>query len=174
MFRRMIRTHPRLLSAMILAAALSLVAVPAVAEVYIVNLTNGNQFLSKYKPIEASYDSEMLLIMTDVGNTIAVAKDSVAEVINDSEHRGFGTVLDTATVMIGYTANDAPDLSDPDTMQAYQAQMAQERFQSQFAPAPVYNTPLVAQPNQGGGIPVSFATSGAVPMSPVQGAVPPN
>jgi hypothetical protein len=158
-------------SAMLLIALGTTAVVAANSEVYIVNLKNGNSFLSKYKPIEAGFDASKVLIMTDVGNTVAIAKDDIAAVLNDSENRGFGTVLDTSTVLIGYTANDAPDLNDPDTAASaaqYQAQ------QQQFAPAPVYNSPLVGEPNSGGGIPVSFATSGAIPTSPVQGAVPPN
>lgn len=154
----------------VLSLALLTVAPPVGAEAYIVTLENGNVFLSKYKPIPAAHDPSMLLIMTDVGNTIAIDEDSVASIVNDAEHRGFGTVLDTTTVLIGFTANDAPDINDPDTAAA----LANQAAQPQFAPPPVFTSPLVAEPNQGGGIPVSFATSGLVPTSPAQGAVPPN
>lgn len=144
---------------------IGLLAVPAAAEVYIVTLTNGNTFLSKYKPREAAYDTSKLLIMTDVGNIIALDKQFVAEIASDTESRGFGVVIDTATIMIGYTMNDAPLPGE----EGEAGQLPQGAFPGQgafggFAPPPLTNQ-LIAEPNSGGGIPVSFITGGVAPIS---------
>jgi len=166
-----------------LAAAsmfIALIAVPAAADVFVVTLNNGNTFISKYKPREATYDTSKLLIMTDVGNIIALSKSDVAEVTNDTESRGFGVVIDTSTIMIGYTANDAPipgEEGEGDGQQfpgGFPAQGFQGgAFPGFSQPAAPYSAPLIGEPNAGGGIPVSFATSGYVPTGPPAGYSPP-
>lgn len=136
-------------------------AAPVSAEAFRVRLVNGNEFVSNYSPVVAPYDSDKMLIMTDVGNTIAVLKEDIAEVITDQQVRAFGKRIDTTTIEVGWSANDAPP---PEQQTTPLSQTAQRRL----APLqqPVFNSPLVAEPNAGGGIPVSFANSGMVPMSP--------
>ena len=179
---RTLRPAPRA-SARLAAACLviALVAVPAAAEVYIVTLTNGNTFLSKYKPREATYDTSKLLIMTEVGNIIAIDKEFIAEVASDTENRGLGLVIDTSTIMIGYSLNDAPIPGEEGEGGQGQFQFPGGvpgqafpggAFPGFSQPAPM-SAPLVGEPNGGGGIPVSFVTGGLVPTSPPAGYAPP-
>ncbi|MEM8960399.1 MAG: hypothetical protein AAGD38_02875 [Acidobacteriota bacterium] len=77
------------------------------AAVFTVTLENGSSFDTRYRPVEAEWDASFMLIMTDQGNLIALQKDEVADVTSDFEAQGFGFQLDTSTVMLGYTANNA-------------------------------------------------------------------
>ena len=170
--------HSRTIAKLVIVGlAIGLIAAPAAAEVYIVTLNNGNTFLSKYKPREATYDTSKLLIMTEVGNIVALDKSLVSEIKSDLENRGLGLLIDTSTIMIGYTANDAPipgeegELGEGDFPPGgFPGQGG--GFPGFSQPAPM-NTPLVAEPNSGGGIPVSFVTGGLMPTSAPAGAIPP-
>ena len=138
-----------------------LVAGPALADAYRVRLVNGNQFVSKYRPVEASFDQNKVLIMTDVGNIISLHQDDIEEIVHDLELKGFGRVINTTTIEVGWSVNDAPVEGD----EGAQGQAGAPQQQFAAPRAPVFNNPLVSEPNAGGGIPVSFATSGMVPQN---------
>jgi hypothetical protein len=102
------RTPGLVPAAIAVAALLATSAAPAAAQAYKVTLKNGNTFLSKYEPHDATYDASKVVITTEVGNRIALAKDDIAEVVADIENRGFGRIIDHTTILVGVTANDAP------------------------------------------------------------------
>ena len=109
----MMMNRPKILVAAALTLVLLLVAsAPASATAYIVVLKNGNTMVSKYKPIDAPYNSSKSLIMTEAGNIVSLSKDDIEEIIADVENRGFGIVIDTTTILVGYSANDAPNQED--------------------------------------------------------------
>ena len=93
--------------------AFLLVALPAAAEVYTVTLTNGTEFETRAHPTIAGWDDEVVLLLTDVGNWIGIAKSDIVSVIADTERDGFGKVIDVHTVALGWAPNDAP-VEDPD------------------------------------------------------------
>ena len=146
-----------------------LAAAPISADAYTVKLHNGNEFVSAYHPIEADYDPEKYLIMTDVGNVIALPKEDVAEISHDLESQGFGRRIDTTTVDLGISANDMI-VPDPDADVGMDGQIpANLQLQLQQMAVPGgggggFNAPLVAEPNSGGGLPVGMATSGYLPQ----------
>lgn len=86
-----------------------LVALPAVAvaEVFTITLANGNSFTSRYRPKTAGWDADKALLLTDQGNWISLAKTDIASVVVETEVRGFGKVIDTTTISLGVTPNDA-------------------------------------------------------------------
>lgn len=95
---------------------------PAIAEVFRVQLKNGNQFTTRYQPKVAEWDENKIVFLTDVGNRISLHVDDIADVSADSEVKGFGTVIDTTTIVLGWAPNDAPaegDVSAEDQFQQY-------------------------------------------------------
>jgi len=140
----------------------------AMAEVYTVTLHNGNTFLAKYRPQDASYDPSYIVFVTDVGNLISLHKDDVADVVSETESRGFGVVIDTTTILIGELPNDTP--TEEQALKAMEARQAQTGFR---LPAQAgLATQQFAEPSSvggsaGGGLPVGFAT-GFVQLPPNQ------
>lgn len=170
-------------------AALALVAVasaPAGAQAYRVTLKNGNTFVAKYEPEEASYDSTRVVIFTEVGNRIALAKDDIEEVTIDIENRGFGKMIDHTTIIVGYTANDAPGgeegeegvpgadgtLMQVPTPASYLPTLFGTSYPAPGFPEGGFATgggAAIAEPgNFSAGIPLSFVTGGTAPVVPIQ------
>ena len=150
-----------------LIALLALVPAGASAEVFTVTLTNGSVLETQYQPQEASFDKDMVLLMTDVGNWVGVRRDEIASVVSDAELSGFGKVIGKNTVDLGWSANDAADPNaqaadgkqDPGISLAAQAlqNLYQQRQEQQN-----YTVQQFVQPNQTQGIPtnlVGVATS---------------
>ena len=85
---------------------LSLLALPVGAEVYHINLNNGEVIDTAYQPQEASWDPSMVLLMTEVGNWIGISKADIREVHTESQDAGFGVKIDDNTYELGLTAGD--------------------------------------------------------------------
>ena len=136
----------------ILAAALLVVAVlashPVVAEFYTVNLTNGNSFDTRYEPRTAEWDASKVLFLTDVGNWIAVDRADVAEVVSEVNTRGFGLVIDSDTIAIGWSPNDAPELDDADA--ADPTTRLLNFLEARDSERPNYNVDQFVDPSQAG------------------------
>lgn len=169
------RTQGHRLALVLLVLGLALfvlVAQPAIANnAYIVNLKNGSTIISKYKPVETAFDSNLMLLMTAAGNQIALAKDDIESIVSDLENRGFGTVINTSTIIVGATANDQAEYSEEAMMQDLQAYSAinsilsiTSGFDSGGAFAGGGSTIPAAPP---GTIPVNYVTSPILPVGPV-------
>lgn len=91
-----------------LALLVTLIALPASAAVFTVTLTNGSEIDTRYRPVESPADSNKIQLITEHGNWITLPKSLVESIESDFEARGFGTVLDTNTVVLGYSINDLP------------------------------------------------------------------
>jgi hypothetical protein len=173
-----------ILAACATAGLLMASAAPADAQVYKVTLKNGNTFTSKYEPEDATYDPSKMVIFTDVGNRIALAKDDVVDVVVDIENRGFGIMLDTTTILVGFTANDAPggeegdEGGDPTLVQMQTpASLLPSVFSGSF-PVPGFpeggfvapggsSGAAISEPGAfSAGIPLSFVGGGTVPVVP--------
>lgn len=139
--------------ALIVALGLALAVVPASAEVFTVALQNGTTFDTIYRPQEAPWDTNKVLLRTDVGNWISIAKADISAVTSATESGGFGRVIDNATVELGMTANDAPTADElaaqakANPLAAYQAQQQEQT---------PYTIQQFVEPSQTQGIPSSY------------------
>ena len=173
--RLSMNSHIRFL---VLATAIGLllttfVVAPSAASAYRVKMHNGNEFVTAYKPVHADWDPSKLMLLTAQGNLIALDEADIAEVVHDLEVQGFGRVIDTTTIEVGYTANMtqqevAPDGTLPEglqQLQQLQRTMTMERLLA--PPPPNYSVPQFAEPNSGGGIPVGFVNTVTPPLGGV-------
>ncbi len=141
-----------------------LLAVPASADVFTVTLTNGSTIESRYQPIESPSDPLKMQLLTEFGNWISLEKSAVASVVSDTEARGFGTVLDTSTIMLGASPNDAED-PDAEGQEIDPATALLRYFQQQdAAQSQVYSLEQFVEPSEAGGIPLSFTGTTTPPI----------
>jgi hypothetical protein len=102
MARSLVRVWPSLV-------VLALLASPATADIFYVTLNNGTVMESAYQPQESSWDSSMVLLLTEVGNWVGVPKDQIEKVESANQKSGFGVRINAFTVAIGWSPNDAED-----------------------------------------------------------------
>ena len=134
---------------LLLAVAALLPALPAHAETYVVKLTNGATFESRYQPKQAAWDANYLTVIDETGLEIALAKAIVVEVATNSEQRGFGRVIDARTVDLGFAPNDLPQQQQAAAAAAQQMQGAGGFFSRSFD-----QQQFVEPGKLGGGLPV--------------------
>lgn len=148
----------RLVSTALILGALALaplLVMPAQAESYTVTMTNGSTFVTRYQPLQADWDPSMALLMTDVGNWIAVPQADIVKVEADFDRQGFGRRLDAKTVELGYVANDEPELDDADFQESQPS--ALDRFLNRS-----YDVQQFVDPSDvGGGFPIGGFPIGA-------------
>ena len=93
-----------------LAIPLLLLAAAAQAgDVFTVVLHNGKTFDSRYLPVDAEWDENVSMLLTDQGNWIALPKGDIADVTSTTEEGGFGIRLDATTILLGWTYNEGDD-----------------------------------------------------------------
>jgi len=157
---------------MLVAAALLLAAPPATAEVYSVTLKNGGIIQSRQAPQAAGYADDLILVLTEVGNWAALPIDAIASIDSNTEARGFGTILDTTTIVLGWAPNESAEDEDL-TPQERMLQLMEQQNQ----PRPNYSVEQFAEPSETGGIPIWMTGVVTPPMSgvsrrPMSGAQP--
>ena len=112
----MLKTHRALVICLVLALASAL---PAAAEVFTVTMSNDTEFVTRYQPRQDPRDESQVMLLTQFGNWIALSKDEIVDIASETQARGFGTMLDTRTVLIGWAPNDRPvegaEAADPTT-----------------------------------------------------------
>jgi hypothetical protein len=145
-------------SLLLVAIAALLIAVPATAEIYTVTLSNGNTFETRYRPKEAGWDTSKIMVLNDVGNWITVDKADVVSVISETENEGFGKVIDTMTIAIGWSPNDAPEATPEEAMDPMTRLL--NFLAAEQANQPDYSVPQFVEPGDAGvgGLPVSGLT----------------
>lgn len=84
-----------------------LLATLASAGTYTVTLTNGTSFVTRYEPVDAEWDDNVVMLNSDQGNWIALPKDEIADVVSDVEASGFGYQVNTTTVFVGWSPNES-------------------------------------------------------------------
>ena len=147
-------------SSRILAALLALglfMASSAGAANWRITLENGNILKSRYKPVDASFDDSMIMFLSVRGNWVAISKSIVADIAGITDELGYGTILDSVTVLIGQLPNDKPSAEEEAELDADAAAILQGRV-------PNYSMPLFSEPGQTGGIPLSFLSQTTPPM----------
>jgi len=148
----------RLRSLAIALAAVALVAVPMSAETFNITLKNGSTFISRYQPEDASWDPNKMVFLDEWSNLVSLHKDEVESITTDTESRGFGKVINSTTIALGWAPNDAIDPSSDEGKAALEAQRREDLIDS-LAP-PVYNQEQFVEPSQASGIPLSFVGAG--------------
>lgn len=150
---------------LLLVVAIALLAAPSVwAEKYLVTMENGTTFESLRQPRVASWDSSVLMVLTDAGNWIGLSADAVAKVRARSEEQGFGRVIDAKTIEIGVLSNDAPTDEELAEQEAGQDPFlrALERIEEISRPPEQPNTTVeqFVNPEDTLGVPTSYGNSG--------------
>ena len=87
-------------------ALLLLLPMAVVAETFTVTLDDGSSFLSRYQPQISPSDESKVMLLTENGNWIALPADRVSGVTTNTESRGFGHVIDTTTISLGFSPNE--------------------------------------------------------------------
>jgi hypothetical protein len=96
----------RLSRALLVATAALAVAAPVSAALYTVTLTNGTTFASRYKPRDAWWDAQKVVLLDEAGNLISLAKSEIESIESDVGAKGFGHMLDDTTMAFGWAPND--------------------------------------------------------------------
>lgn len=92
--------------ALLLTLVFSLVAGTVHAALFTVTMSNGTSFETRYRPVQAEWDESKVLVRTDTGNWIALAKSEIVGVESQLEATGYGYQLNTTTLFLGWTPND--------------------------------------------------------------------
>ena len=98
----------------VLTVAAALAVAPLPAAVYTVELTNGTSVLTRYEPEDAAWDSSKIVFVDEYGNTVAFDKSDVVGVTSDFESKGYGSMIDSTTMALGWAPNDALDPASPE------------------------------------------------------------
>ena len=152
MFRSLTRVWPLLL-------ALALLAVPASADVFYVTLTNGTVITTAHQPQQASWDPNMVLLMTEVGNWIGFPKDQIQGVRVEDPTQGFGVRISDKAIALGRAPNDQPvdeeGKSKTDLFANRYLDLMQRQIQLQESRRN-YSVEQFAEPGSSSGIPISY------------------
>lgn len=159
----------RLGSSLLTPALLALVlAAPAAAEVFHVQLKNGSVIDTLKQPEQSSWDANVVLLLTEYGNWIGLDQRDISTVTSETAASGFGIPINTTTIAIGWAPNDAADPNAPDkggasaTAQAGAAAL-EGMYKQQEAQAH-YTVQQGVSTEQTQGIPSSLISSSTVPL----------
>jgi hypothetical protein len=149
--RLMVRVCPLLL-------ALALLAVPASAEVFYVTLNNGSVVETARQPEQASWDPNVVLVLTEVGNWAGFLRDEIEGIRSEDPASGFGIRISDTAIALGLSPNDMPDASGApaDPQAAYTARMTEmyDRLINQIERANEYSVQQGVSTDQTQGIPL--------------------
>lgn len=134
---------------------------PVSAAVFTVTMTSGSTFVTRYQPHQSDTEQGKILLLTEFGNWISLPEEAVASIAADTESKGFGTVLDSQTIALGWAPQSSGSQSqasgDASAPQDPTAQLLQFMIQQNNpAPAPAYSNQLVVEPSQSSGIPIGL------------------
>lgn len=172
--------------ALVCALAAAVAAAPLTAAIYTIQLTNGNSFETRYQPEDASYDSEKVVFLDETGLLITLSKSDIVSIQSDFEAKGYGRMINTTTMELGWAPNDAAEgggdgAADPlaQVQQAIQGQQQTTTFNQFVEPDATQGMPG----NWVGGsfsspqpvvVPVPVPSSAPAPSAPAGGGdVPP-
>ncbi|HVT60130.1 MAG TPA: hypothetical protein VHR45_17265 [Thermoanaerobaculia bacterium] len=151
----------------------ALLAAPAAAEIFHVKLRNGALIDSRYKPEQASWDPNVVLLLSDEGNWIGIYQQDIENIEPESTVRGFGVQLNFNTVAIGWAPNDLPDAAAQPAGQPSSTADALQNFALQQAQATAhYSVPQFVQPEQASGVPPAFVGGYRAPQIPAPAPPP--
>ncbi len=146
-----------------LVLALALLAGPATAEVFHVTLTNGTTVDSSIQPQQASWDPNMVMLLTEVGNWVGFPKDEVASIKAEDPTAGFGVRISSTAVALGRFSNDLPETGKgnaQDDLNNRYLSLANKMLEMQDRQQH-YSVQQFVEPGQTQGIPAAFAGYGS-------------
>lgn len=124
-------------------------------------LTNGSVIDTAYQPQQASWDPNMVLLLTDTGNWVGFHKDEIDDIRAEDPAQGFGVRISDKTIALGLSPNDLPVPTENGAQQAadryYQLV---ERALAVAESRQNYSIQQGVSTEQTQGIPVGFANSG--------------
>jgi hypothetical protein len=150
-----------------LILALALIAIPATAEVYHVTLTNGTEIETARQPEQASWDPNMILFVTEVGNWVGFMKDEIQGIRAENPIEGYGMQINDNAIALGWSPNDLPEPGKPGDASDRLASIAERQLEMQERQQN-YSINQFVQPEETQGIPSSFSGgygSGAAPFA---------
>jgi hypothetical protein len=153
------RTIPAVALVMIVAT------LPAAAEVFTITLATGEVFETRYQPLQSATDEGKIQLLTETGLWISLLKEHVTSVASETESRGFGTVIDSQTISLGWdptsleVAQEAAEAADP-TTQLLEYLRARDQAEQQ----PVFNNRQFVEPEELGGIPIWMTSTTTPPL----------
>lgn len=98
-----------------LLLVLALLAVPASADVFFVTLNNGSVVETSRQPEQASWDPNMVLLLTEVGNWIGFQRDEIESIRSEDPASGFGIRISNTAIALGLSPNDLPEATGAPT-----------------------------------------------------------
>lgn len=98
-----------------LLLVLALLAVPASADVFFVTLNNGSVVETGRQPEQASWDPNMVLLLTEVGNWIGFHRDEIESIRSEDPASGFGVRISDTAIALGLSPNDLPEATGAPT-----------------------------------------------------------
>ncbi|HVT16019.1 MAG TPA: hypothetical protein VHQ90_07550 [Thermoanaerobaculia bacterium] len=156
--------------------ALTLLAAPAAAEIYHLKLHNGAVLDTLYPPQPASWDANVLLVLSDAGNWIGISKNDVESITNETQVRGYGIPINTTTVAIGWAPNDlaeqAPAAQQGQAAGQQAALQVLQRIYQEQQKQEHYTVQQGVQSEQAQGIPPSLISPYRSPVPQVPASMP--
>ena len=101
--------------ALVLALLATAAAAPVSAALFVVTLTNGTTFSSRYKPLDADWDAGKIVLLDEAGNLISLSKSEIDGIESDVDSKGFGHMLDDTTMAFGWAPNDRGEIQPGET-----------------------------------------------------------
>jgi hypothetical protein len=152
---------PRTLSRLVLVVGLAglalFAAFPAGADIYHVKLTSGAVIDTRYQPQDASWDKDLVLLLTEVGNWVGVKKGEIESVSAENATRGFGVTIRNNTISLGVAPNDLPNPNGGDKQTQALDRLTQAiQGLSQGQQQAPYTIQQGVSPDQTQGIPAGF------------------
>lgn len=149
--RAFVRVCPLLL-------ALALLAVPASADVFFVTLTNGSVIETGRQPEQASWDPNMVLVLTEVGNWAGFLRDEIESIRSEDPASGFGIRISDTAIALGLSPNDMPEANgaptDPQSAYADRMMDMYDRLITQIEKANEYSIEQGVSTDSTQGIPL--------------------
>jgi hypothetical protein len=158
----------------LLLLALALVAMPASADVFYVTLKNGSEIQTAHQPQQASWDPNMVLMLTEVGNWVGYPKDEITGIRAENPTQGYGVRISKKVIALGWSPNDLPAEAEGQGGANDRLASIAERMLDMAEKQQQYSINQGVQTEQTQGIPASFGgyaggtTSGfgSIPLEP--------
>ena len=143
---------------------LALIALPASADVFYVTLTNGTVIETARQPQQASWDPNMVLLLTEVGNWVGFPKEEVKNVRSEDPTQGFGIRISDKAIALGRAPNDLPETKTKQEEAADKYLEFANRLLDYAEQQQHYSVQQFAEPNSAQGVPINsigFSGGGA-------------
>ncbi len=135
---------------------LALLALPASADIYFVTLTNGTVVETARQPQQASWDPNMVLLLTEVGNWVGFPKDEIKNVRSEDPQQGFGVKISDKAIALGRAPNDLPGSKTKQEEAADRYLEYANRLLDVLEQRSNYSVRQFAEPNSSQGVPMNY------------------